>query len=73
MEGYVVAGSKQVEIGALLDTPCPFFGSLDMNSCEFYQLVYITLFQQVPNYQKIAGNMVLKKLAPVVTHCRELH
>lgn len=62
VEGFIVTGSKQVEIGKLLAF------------CSQYIYIYIYCLNshqvsssQVPSCQMIAGNMDLKTHAPVAT------
>lgn len=73
VEGYIVTGSKQVEIGdwwhCCITCWC-FTMSYIVSHCSS---IYMLYFQQEQSCQRTAGNMVLIIHVPVVIHYQKLH
>lgn len=65
MEGFIVTGSKQLEIGMLI-----FIG---FYALYIFVVFKMTIFTQIASCQKAAGNMVLKIHVPAAVHYPELH
>lgn len=83
MEGYIITGSKQVEIGMLVNLV-----GFPNNLPSFYLSLYLEIFYPIPfssvhlstenrilqviSYLKMVENMVLKTPAPVAIRYQKL-